>query len=270
MHKLLGTLCLAGSILFLSHRIAMGEVQKGELIVPEPTHAFGSVKQGAIVSHAFAIRNSGAAPLKIERMEISRTGITARAKPVIPPGEEGEITVRWDTGRARGEVSGQVVLHLDDPTQPPIVLLLKGVVKPPVEIVPSRPVLLSVFRGESAEQTVAIINNEERPLAITRLEPLGGHFRADVRPVEPGKVFRVSLTLPAETPPGRYVEALNVYTDRPERSPIRIAVNILVRTELYTFPDSVDFGTVSVADLARTPSLLDALTQHVLVKKRQG
>ena len=269
MRKLLEIICLV-LILFSPCQVTLGGMEDGSLVVPERTHTFGTVKQGETITHTFVIRNTGSAPLKIARMELSQQGMTARMKPVIPPGEEGQITVRWDTARLKGDISGEVVLHLDDPGQPPVVLLLKGVVKPVLEVLPSSAVFLSVFKGESIEQTVTIINNEERPLTITRLEPRGQHFLADLRAVDPGKVYQLVVRVPPETPPGRYREAIDVHTDQAERSPIKIAVNILVKTELYVFPDSVDFCIVNLEDLARTPSLIESIKQPVLVKKRQG
>jgi hypothetical protein len=269
MHKLLGIIYVV-LILFVPYQVALGGIEDDSLDVPERTHTFGTVKQGETITRTFVIRNTGSAPLKIARMELSERGITARIKPMIPPGEEGQITVRWDTGRLKGDVSGEVVLHPEDPAQPPVVLLLEGVVKPALEVLPSRAVFLSVFKGESKEQTVTIINNEVRPFAITRLEPRGQHFFADLRAVDPGKVYQLVVRVAPETPPGRYSEALDVHTNQAERSPIKIAVNVLVKTELYVFPDTVDFGTVNLADLARTPSLIESTTQTVLVKKRQG
>ncbi len=269
VHKLLGIISVL-SILFAPCQVALGDIEDGSLVVPERTHTFGTVKQGETINHTFVIRNTGSAPFKIARMEISQQGMTARMKPEIPPGEEGQITVRWDTGRVKGDVSGEVVLHPDDPAQPPVVLLLKGVVKPALEVLPSSAVFLSVFKGESIEQTLTIINNETRPFAITRLEPRGQHFLAELRAVDPGKVYQLVVRVAPETPPGRYREALHVHTDQAERSPIKIAVNVLLKTDLYVFPDTVDFGTVSLADLARTPSLIESIRQTVLVKKRQG
>ena len=253
-------------ILFAPSQVALGGIEDSSLVAPERTYTFGTVKQGETITHTFVIRNTASAPFKIARMELSDQGMTARMKAVIPPGEEGQITVRWDTGRLKGDVSGEVVLHLDDPVQQPVVLLLKGVVKPALEVLPSHAVFLSVFKGESIEQTVTIINNEERPLAITRLEPRGQHFLTELRAVDPGKVFQLVVRVAPETPPGRYREALDVHTDQAERSPIKIVVNVLVKTELYVFPDTVDFGAASLADLARTPSIIESIRQTVLVK----
>ena len=269
MHKLLGIIYVVW-ILLVSCQAALGGTEDGFLVVPERTHTFGTAKQGEAITHIFVIQNTGLVPFKIARMELSDQGMTARMKPVIPPGGEGQITVRWDTGRVKGDVSGEVVLHPDDPAQPQVVLLLKGVVKPALEVLPSRALFLSVFKGESIEQTVTIINNEEQPLAITRLEPRGQHFLAYLRSVDPGRVYQLVVRVTPETPSGRYHEALHVYTGQPEHSLIKIAVNVLVKTELYVFPDTVDFGAASLADLARTPSIIESIRQTVLVKKRQG
>ena len=46
--------------------------------------------------------------------------------------------------------------------------------------------------------------------------------------------------------------------------------NIFVKTEVYANPEVVDFGTVSLDELAQAPSLLELLNQTVLIKKREG
>ena len=244
--------------------------QSSPVIVREQSHDFGSIKQGNTVAHTFVIRNTGDKPVRIERMELSELGMTARGKPLILPGSEGTITVRWDTSRVQGKLSGEAVLYFDDPAQPPIALLLTGVIKPPLEFLPFRAVFLSLFKGETAESKVTIINNEDRPLAIHRLEPRGQHFRAAVKTVDSGKVYEINVETLSDTPPGRYREALDVFTNRSERLPIKIAVNILVRENLYTFPDAVDFGTLSLKKRNETSAAPDGLTQTLLVKTRQG
>lgn len=268
LHRIV--LIIAAFILFPVYHGETKALESSAVFLSETTHSFGTVMQGETINHAFVIRNAGSAPLKIARMELSELGMTARVTPLIPPGQEGKVTVKWDTLRVKGELTGEVVVYLDDPAQPPIVLLLKGVVKPPLEIVPSRAVFLSLFKGESAESTVTIVNNETRPLTITRLEARGQHFVANFHTVESGKIYQIVVKVLPDTPPGRYLEGLDVYTDNPQRAQIKMAVNVLVKENLYTFPDVVDFGTVSLAQLAKTPSILKVLTQTLLVKKREG
>jgi hypothetical protein len=244
--------------------------QRGPIVVPKNSYDFGSIKQGNTVAHTFVIRNTSDKPVRIERMGLSDAGMTARGKSSISPGSEGTIAVSWDTSRVQGKLSGEAVLYFDDPALPPIALLITGVVKPPLEFLPFRAVFLRLFKGETAEGKVTIINNEDRPLAIQRVEPRGQHFRAAVQTVDFGKVYEIHVKARSDTPPGRYREALEVYTDRSEAAPIRLAVNILVRENLYTFPDIVDFGTVSLKKRDDASSALDVFAQTLLVKRRQG
>jgi len=98
--------------------------------------------------------------------------------------------------------------------------------------------------GESAERHVRIVNHEDRPLAITRVEGGGRFFTAAMRTLEPGKVHDLRVEVPAGAPPGRYEDTVYLGTDHPTRSRIPIAVNVFVKTEVYANPEAVDFGTV--------------------------
>ena len=114
-------------------------------------------------------------------------------------------------------------------------------------------------------QTVTIINHDEsRPLEITRIEHRGEHFVAELPTPASGNVHNVVLTIPSNTPPGRYLEALEIHTDDPTRSPLMIGVNILVKENLYTFPQILDFKTMHGSQIA------GQVTQSLLVKKREG
>jgi hypothetical protein len=196
--------------------------------------------------------------------------MAARFAATILPHREGRITIEWDTGRIAGEVEAEGVVRFAEPAPAPVTLVLKGVVRPPIELLPYPAVFVSVFAGESAERHVRIVNHEARPLAITRVEEGGRQFAAALDTLEPGRVYELRVRVPTGVPPGRYEEAIFLHTDHPVRSRIPIAVNILVKTEVYANPEEVDFGTVSLDDLAKSPSLLAALTQTLLIKRREG
>jgi hypothetical protein len=51
---------------------------------------------------------------------------------------------------------------------------------------------------------------------------------------------------------------------------VPIAVNVLIKRDVYANPEVVDFGEVSLDEIRRSPSLLDLLTQTFLVKRRGG
>jgi hypothetical protein len=236
---------------------------------PDQSHHFGTVIQGAKVVYAFKLRNDGPAPLTIQRVELSAGSMTARFAPLIPPGNEGQIRIEWDTGQLAGEVEATGIVRFAEPARPPLTLLLKGTVRPAIEFLPYPAVFVSVFAGERAEGKVRIVNREERPLAIMRVEP-GRLFAAALDTLEAGRIYELRVQVPAGVPPGRHDETLYLDTDHPTRGRIPIAVNVFVKTEVYSNPDVVDFGAVSLDELDKAPSLVGLLTQTVLIKKRKG
>src|SRR5262245_15356006 len=238
--------------------------------ISETRHDFGVVRQGDKVTHGFLLRNRGESPLVIERVEFSRPGMTARFPAAVPVGGEGTIAVTWDTAAARGDLESEAVAYLGGPAQTPVHLVLMAVVKPDVEVLPYPAVFVSVFAGDSAEHSLTIVNNDEQPLTITRLEAAGPHSNARVETEEAGKRYRLIVVVPAEVPPGRYREQLLVETDHPTRSRLTIPVNIFVKAEVYANPEVVDFGVVPLAHLQKEPGLLQGLTRAVMVKKRSG
>ena len=235
----------------------------------DQSHDFGTVTQAEKVVHAFTLRNDGAAPLTIERVELSDAGMTARFERVIPSGAAGQIRIEWLTGQLAGKVEAEAVVHFTPPARP-LALGLMGVVRPSIEFLPYPAVFVSVFTGQTAERHVRIVNHEPRPLAITRLEGGGRVFAAALDTVEAGKVYDLRVQVPAGVPPGRYQEAVYIDTDHPRRPRIPIAVHVLVKRDVYANPEEVDFGMVSLDELAQAPSLLELLTQTVLIKKREG
>ena len=237
---------------------------------PGRSHDFGTVVQGEKIVHAFAVRNDGPAPLTIARVDLTAAGMAARFVPVIPPGQEGQVKIEWDTARIVGDVEVEGIVHFAERPRGPITLLLKAMVRPSIEILPYPAVFVSVFAGASAERRVRIVNHEARPLAIRRVEGGGRQFAAALDTLEPGKLYELCIQVQSGVPPGRYEEAIYLDTDHPTRSRIPIAVNIFVKGNVYANPDVVDFGTVNLDELARAPSLLELLTQTLLVKKRKG
>lgn len=263
MLKLIRIVYVVAGLLLFSTCLSAQEYD--HFIVPETAHNFGIVKQGEIVSYTFVIRNTDVVPLKVEQLELSHLGMTARATPVIAAGAEGKVSLQWDTRFVVGKLAGKGILYFDNPVQKPIVLALSGVVKPAIEFVPARVVYLSIFKGESAEQTVTIINNDEtHPLQITRIERRGQHFVAHLDTLETGKVHNIVVKVLSNTPPGRYFEALEIHTDDPTHSPLMIGVNIVVKENLYTFPHILEFDTGDGSQVA------GQFAHWLLVKKREG
>src|SRR2546427_8836996 len=87
-------------------------------IVANDSYDFGSVRQGAPVSHAFIIKNAGEGPLRITGAEVWMPGLTVRVAPVeVPAQGEGAVTMELNTERVAGAIEGKVQIQWNDPTR---------------------------------------------------------------------------------------------------------------------------------------------------------
>ena len=179
------------------------------------SHDFGTVAQGQKVVHAFTLRNDGTAPLTIERVDLSAGSMAARFVGLIPPGQEGHVSIEWETGQLAGEMEAKGIVRFARAAAAPLTLVLKGVVRPSIELLPYPAFFVSVFAGESAEGQVRIVNQEHRPLAITRVEGGGRLFVTELVTLEAGMLYELRLRVPAEALSGyqRYIAENGVLSD---------------------------------------------------------
>ena len=94
------------------------------------TFDFGTVTEGEIVSHTFSFKNTGNEPLIISDAKGS-CGCTVPSKPTAPiaPGDEGEITVQFNSKNKKGARNQKVTVTANtNPAQ--TFIYLTGTVNP--------------------------------------------------------------------------------------------------------------------------------------------
>ena len=94
------------------------------------TFDFGTVTEGEIISHTFSFTNTGSEPLIISDAKGS-CGCTVPSKPTAPiaPGEDGEITVQFNSKNKKGARNQKVTITANtNPAQS--FIYLTGTVNP--------------------------------------------------------------------------------------------------------------------------------------------
>jgi hypothetical protein len=235
----------------------------------ETTHDFGTVKAGTVVTHMFAV--SRPAPgVSVQRVELSEPGMKARLTPATDHDDQLGLTLTWNTTMLDGHIESQAQVHWSDQSYAAVRLTLRGTVTPVIALDPFAAVFFSVYQDEGGESIVKIVNRDDRPLEITGLEPAGSHFTAQIRTLVPGQEYALVVSVPAGAEFGRFQERVVVHTNQPLRPEVPVAVNVLVKPNLYASPEIVDLGEVNLEQLRRAPPLRDALSQVVGIRRRQG
>jgi Protein of unknown function (DUF1573) len=236
--------------------------------VASPHYDFGIVKQGERVSHVFEIRNTGEAPLHIEKVEMSLPGMTSRFRPEVLPGAFVPINVEWNTMGFSGETEATAIVYTDDPKRPQTVLHLTATIRAPIEFVPFPAVFFTAYQDEAPEKHIRILNHEADPLELGRIQFPENHYTVQLRTVRPGQEFELLVKVRPGVPFGRYTEPIYVATNITDRPRLQIQANLFVKPELYAFPEDIDFGAVRLSELEQNPKLMQLLTQTTVVTSR--
>ena len=87
------------------------EMPKTQIQWEKKTHDFGEIKQGASVTHTFRFKNVGDEPLLLTRVKAS-CGCTTPSwsREEVAPGEEGEVTVKFNSRGKMGYQSKSVTV----------------------------------------------------------------------------------------------------------------------------------------------------------------
>jgi len=96
---------------------------------------FGEVQYGDLAQYTFVVKNSGKKTLEINRLSTSCACTSAEIeKEVINPGEEVELSVKYDTGlmtgpHGMGDQERIIYIKSNDPVNPQIEVIIKAYVK---------------------------------------------------------------------------------------------------------------------------------------------
>jgi hypothetical protein len=100
------------------------------VVTEETTFNFGMVDPHSTLSHSFVVRNAGQLPLQLTVKETScKCTVGQLGSPFVPPGEETQITLTWNTGYQADEYEQTALVTTNDPLQKEIELKVSGEVR---------------------------------------------------------------------------------------------------------------------------------------------
>ena len=189
---------------------------------------FGEMYQEEKVSHEFVYRNVGKAPLRIEKVKTT-CGCTA-AEPShreILPGQQGTISVIFDSGHFRDRVTKLVYVDTNDPEEPRVTLTITGVVKLEVQVSPT-----GVYVGQMKLGTKAIRSVDILPVEVSKFKVLGTNItdpaisviRTESVKKDGKRGYRLIVQYGPVSRPGRVSASLLVQTDLKHSREIAIRI----------------------------------------------
>jgi cytochrome c5 len=117
-------------LILLSSKICVAQ-SAGILTFEKQFHNFGDITEGQTIQHNFSFKNTGIAPIHIDKVNAS-CGCTVATleKHTYAPNEQGTLNVNVDTRDKAGMMNKKITLYLDQGTPKKITLSLFANIKP--------------------------------------------------------------------------------------------------------------------------------------------
>lgn len=220
---------------------AAATAKKPKLTIEERVHETGEVARDQVVEHTFKIRNTGEAPLVIEKL-VAAPNLEILSKPAtLAPGEAGEIRVRVPLLLEKPlALLKQIELSTNDPDTPSIVLELRIL---STEYVLSKPgyarwIAVQKEKPGTISQKLAAKDGQDFELLKTSELPLG--ITSEIKSTRPDpagpREWQIDLTLGTDAPVGPIVGTLLLYVNHPKQSIVPIPLSGFMRPVVAVTP----------------------------------
>jgi len=185
--------------------------------VPKTIHDFGEVFEDKELKYTFEIQNTGEQVLEIKKIDSDCTCTTEEADRRIPPGGTGRVTLIIAPFSVLQEFTKNTTLFLNDRERPQVVLSLKGVGKPFIQIQPSHIVRLRGKPGEELSGKVRFISNLPGRWEIKEARTdIPDSIDVTVRAEEPGRIYIVEVRN-KQKEEGNYAGKIELFTTSEKR-----------------------------------------------------
>jgi len=240
------------------------------LRVSERSFNFGAVLEDESVTHTFEIENVGREPLEITNVLASAPLFFKNVRKQILPGERRSISISLGIPRSPGEYEGGVEVAFKNPGLTDVVFEVSGRIVPLIEFSPFPVFFVATQRGQSKQTKIDITNHEPDPLEIYRIEHSGTRFTTELKAVEPGQRYTLTLTLDGKGAPGKASELIKLFTSSKKKPVIQVQANTYIKDRVYTFPGTLDWGRIRLGELKAQPTLTNYLSQTLMVYQNGG
>jgi hypothetical protein len=227
-----------------------------KMVVPEKIIDLGQVAKGVVADVDFEIANEGSETLEIKAVRPTCGCTVADFDREIAPGQKGAVRAKLDTSDFSGPVSKSILVMTNDPETPTVSLVIRGQVKPYVEVLPRALVRFNAIQHQDAAEKVLLVGAADvDEFKITSIEPSEDYLVTSVRPLEKDEriadrsdsQYELTLSLADDAPVGPVNGQVVVHTDNPKAKAIPIRVFGVVRSLLHVTPPSLQFGAVEAA-----------------------
>lgn len=235
---------------------------------PDSIFDFGNRDASEMPEHTFLIENKGSADLEIKKVQPACGCTTAELeKNIIPPGASTKVTAKLSLAGRAGEVFKPISIESNDPANPALQLIMKGIVGADFQISPSTMLLRKDSPEAPATASVIVksLKNEPFEILSAKSESSKLKVRCDKFPEE--NSYQVTANLEDHFPSGQYADKITLETNHPTRKQLEISVLVIVPTPIVVAPTKIILDPNSKAPVSRTIILKNPAKDVISIDK---
>ena len=219
----------------------------------EATFDFGSKDSSEIVDHTFVLKNTGSSDLVITAVRPA-CGCTAAelTQSIIPPGECAKLTAKLTLAGRNGQVQKPILIESNDPANPALQLVMKGVIGTDFQITPSTMVLRKDSPDAPATASVIVKSMKNEKFEISDAKSHGGRLKLRWDKFPDENSYQITANLEERLAAGQYEDRITLETNHQTRKQLEISVIVIVPSPIAVAPLKIVLDSTSTAPVSRT------------------
>lgn len=229
------------------------EVATPQIQCEEATFDFGSRDAAESVEHTFLVKNTGTADLEIKKVQPACGCTTAELeKNIIPPGDSAKVAAKLSLAGRSGEVQKPINIESNDPTNPTLQLLIKGIVSTDFQISPNTMMLQKDSPQALASASVIVKSLKNEPFEILTSQSESGKLKIRWDKLPDENAYQVTANLEDRYEPGQYGDKITLETNHPTRKQLEVSVLVVVPAPISVAPSKLVLPQETSSPISRT------------------
>jgi len=179
------------------------------------------------IHHTFRFTNTGSKTLVIDRLNTD-CGCTAAmiSEKNIQPGKSGAIKTTFETKKYEGKQKKSITVYSNDPDNPEIQLVIKGIIKRHVAVVPQGINFGNVIIGQGANGSIKLLQLSNEKLILHKIENNNKYLNIFTSTLqeENNEGILINVSLKPEAPVGVFSDIITLHTNLKKRPRIDVPV----------------------------------------------
>ncbi len=222
------------------------------------------------VSHSFYFTNWTGETLQVSSITVSEPIGFVFASPKVASGKTGYVDFRVTEPRVIGDYEGEIKIGFKNRSVSNLTYRITGKFAAAIELSPLPAFFVATQKGKEKSASLDIFNRTKQPVKILKADSTSERFDLNLKTVAEGEHYVLTLNMKTNALPGRTAEPITVSTSDPARPTLRIMANTVVREQVYTFPESIDFGQIDLKDVQANEQISGSLSQTLTIYQTDG